>query len=399
MIKITSFMLIVFTAITLQGQNKLLSSVDESYNGTSWEKYAGSNYEYDNNNNLIAESYYNYDTGTSNWNLSYKTSYTYNASNKVTLSTDQSWNATTNMFENSYRETATYTNGKYTGGIFQKWVGSVWVNDSKTEITYGSNGLLESALTYKWIGSQWVVDTRDTLTYGSNNKISSDLSETWNGIGWNNSNKTLLTYDANNKIVINSYVIWDDITNSYKDDYRYDYVWDATGNRTSDTSKDVNNINYDYKQEYSYDTSSLMVNFANPFKDKTGVDYIFEDFPHVNKVLGYNSFSYDTATSSYILDRRTTYDYNNSIVLATEKFETANAAITVFPNPTQDYISIQTSLNTEIDTVIVTDLSGKVVLQQNQNTNKVNVQNLAKGMYLLQVFSRDKNWKSKFLKN
>ena len=393
--KITLFMLIVFTSITLQGQNKLLSIINESYDGASWQKYAGTNYDYDSNDNLIAESYYNYDLGTSAWKISYKTIYTYNVSNKVSVSIDQDWNATTNMLENSYKSSYSYSSGNLIGEIDQKWVGSVWVNEYKTDITYGGNGLLESALFYNWDGSQWVLDTRDTLTYGSNNKISSDLNEKWNGLQWVNSSKTNLTYNANDKIVTYSYTEWDVINGIFIERNSTDYILDANGNRASET---YTSTGYKSKQEYIYDTSSLMSSFANPFKDKTGVGFLFEDFPYVNKSLGYNFFTYDTATSSYIISGRTIYDYNNSIVLATEKFITANAIIKVYPNPTQDFLSIQTSLNNEIDKVIVTDLSGKIVLKQYQNSNQVNVQNLAKGMYLLQIFSGDNKWNSKFLK-
>lgn len=43
--KITLLMFIVFWAIALQAQNKLLSSIDEYYDGTSWQIYAGNNYD------------------------------------------------------------------------------------------------------------------------------------------------------------------------------------------------------------------------------------------------------------------------------------------------------------------------------------------------------------------
>jgi alpha-tubulin suppressor-like RCC1 family protein len=70
----------------------------------------------------------------------------------------------------------------------------------------------------------------------------------------------------------------------------------------------------------------------------------------------------------------------------------------IFPNPTKDFLSIQNLSNTTIDKIVVMDMSGKTILEQTQKSTKVNVQNLAKGMYLLQVFSGDKKWQSKFLK-
>ena len=81
-----------------------------------------------------------------------------------------------------------------------------------------------------------------------------------------------------------------------------------------------------------------------------------------------------------------------------EKKELTSNNILVFPNPAQDFINIETTLNTEIEKVIVTDISGKTILEQNQKTNQVNIQNLSKGIYLLQILSEDKKWQSKFLK-
>lgn len=86
-------------------------------------------------------------------------------------------------------------------------------------------------------------------------------------------------------------------------------------------------------------------------------------------------------------------------VLGVSSFNGNDANLfSIYPNPTKDFLSIQNLSNSEIDKVLVMDISGKIILQQNQITNQVNVQNLAKGMYLLQVFSGDKKWQSKFLK-
>lgn len=387
-------MLIIFT-ITAHGQNKLLSSLDQEYDGTNWLTYAGTNYEYDSNNNLIAETYSNYDYTNSKWEISYKDNYTYDVSNKVTEDINQDWNTLTNKFVNSYKDNYTYTNGKLTEIITKKWENSQWINDSRNTFTYNSNNLIETAIYYTWNGLQWVVDSRDQLTYNSINKIVKDLTEQWiNNSEWVNLYTALLTYNVNNKIITTKSDEWDTSNSVWVESERIEYEFDANGNRTRETSFS----NYGFKQEYTYDTSSQMSSFAHPFKDQTGLDYIFEDFPYVNKVMGFNRYSYDTATSSYTLSSRTTYNYNSSINLSTKQPEIANDKITLFPNPAKNFLTIQNESNTVIDKVIVTDISGKTVMQQNQNTTQVNVQNLAKGMYLLQAISGDKKQQTKFLK-
>ena len=56
----------------------------------------------------------------------------------------------------------------------------------------------------------------------------------------------------------------------------------------------------------------------------------------------------------------------------------------VFPNPTNDYVYIRASQ--KIDHVEVYDLLGKQVLYANQ-TEKVNLSSLSKGLYLIKVYS------------
>ena len=53
---------------------------------------------------------------------------------------------------------------------------------------------------------------------------------------------------------------------------------------------------------------------------------------------------------------------------------------------------------TTIDKIIIIDLTGKKVLQQTQSSNQVNVQNLAKGMYILHAFSGREKFTNKFVK-
>ena len=399
--KITLLLLIVFMTITTHGQNKLLSSIDEQYYNSTWNKSSGTNYEYDSNNNLITETRLDWNTNGA-WEVKEKTSYTYNANNKVTEELyKSSWDSPSNTIENSYKDTYTYTNGKLTEAIYYEWISSNWVIDGKTVVTYNANNLPNGFIWYDWNGTQWVNDERVTVSYNASNKLISEVTEEWIGAQWVNSYKTLYSYNSNNKMITTKSAEWDEFNTIWVENgSKTEYDWDATGNKTRETQyyKFSDGSLNQYKDEYTYDTFNLMSGFAHPFKDKTGLDYIFEDVPHINKVQGNNSYSYNQSTSSYTLNSRTTHNYNSSINLSTEQPEIGDEKITVFPNPTKDFLTIQNSSNTVIDKVIITDLAGKTILQQNQNTTQLDVQNLAKGMYLLQIFSGEKKNQIKFLK-
>jgi len=90
--------------------------------------------------------------------------------------------------------------------------------------------------------------------------------------------------------------------------------------------------------------------------------------------------------------------WQNSPGLGVNEAITTNAKISVFPNPTNSILNLQLPNNTTIDRITITDLTGKIVKDQTQNTNLVNVESLANGIYILQGFSGDDTFETKFVK-
>lgn len=70
----------------------------------------------------------------------------------------------------------------------------------------------------------------------------------------------------------------------------------------------------------------------------------------------------------------------------------------VYPNPTNDQLQIQLSNNQTIDKIIITDISGKKVFETNEFSFQINVENLANGIYFIEVISAKKSYKTKFIK-
>jgi fumarate reductase subunit C len=69
----------------------------------------------------------------------------------------------------------------------------------------------------------------------------------------------------------------------------------------------------------------------------------------------------------------------------------------LFPNPTSSILNIQTLNNIQIDKIVISDLTGKKVLEHTK-ANRVNVANLAKGLYVVEAFSGNEKWIRKFVK-
>ena len=72
--------------------------------------------------------------------------------------------------------------------------------------------------------------------------------------------------------------------------------------------------------------------------------------------------------------------------------------MTVYPNPAKNQINLQFPNQENVDKIVITDLTGKVILTQTTNTTQVNVASLSKGMYILQAFSGKEKFTSKFIK-
>lgn len=77
----------------------------------------------------------------------------------------------------------------------------------------------------------------------------------------------------------------------------------------------------------------------------------------------------------------------------------SNTKISLFPNPTNSILNLKLPNDTIIDKVNITDITGKIIKEQSQNTNSLNVENLANGIYILQVFSGEEKFEAKFVKH
>ncbi len=76
----------------------------------------------------------------------------------------------------------------------------------------------------------------------------------------------------------------------------------------------------------------------------------------------------------------------------------SNEKINTSPNPTASILNLNFSNDVIIDKIMVIDMSGKTVLQQNQNFTQINVEKLAKGLYIIEVHSQNGKFSSKFVK-
>ena len=75
-----------------------------------------------------------------------------------------------------------------------------------------------------------------------------------------------------------------------------------------------------------------------------------------------------------------------------------NTGLKLYPNPTCSIINIQSFNGVGLDKITITDLTGKIVIEQTQNTTQVSVEKLATGVYILNGYSEGNKFQEKFIK-
>lgn len=89
------------------------------------------------------------------------------------------------------------------------------------------------------------------------------------------------------------------------------------------------------------------------------------------------------------------------------KFTTENLSSDIFnqnelvlyPNPTQDFLYLKSSSNIIFDKFEIIDTTGKVLIQQKNNGNIIDVQTLENGVYFIYSYSNGNKFLNKFIKN
>lgn len=87
---------------------------------------------------------------------------------------------------------------------------------------------------------------------------------------------------------------------------------------------------------------------------------------------------------------------NCASVLSTEDFINNNA-VSVYPNPSENNLTINID-NENLELINIYNVTGKLLFSE-KNKNNIDVSNLAKGLYFIDIFTENNKYSEKFLKN
>lgn len=169
-----------------------------------------------------------------------------------------------------------------------------------------------------------------------------------------------------------------------------------------------------------YDLSSLVaISGSHSFTTRiTGntVEFIFENiqlpFDNANND-GYVSFKIKTKSTLNIGDSFSNkaeiyFDYNAPIItnnftttvqniLATAEINKKNNNVSIYPNPVKNVLNIHSK--NEILKAEIYDATGRILISASVKGNAINISELSKGSYFIKVFTKDKIFTQKFIKN
>lgn len=303
-------------------------------------------------------------------------SFTTNAPNALTngLLAFYSFENNNNSYDNVHNLTnsatpnPTYTTGKYGQGVDFGTGGGALTNTSMNSVF----NTAEYSIAF------WEKRTSNTIPYSTSFELF--------GSNYFRAFSTALS----NGYKINSNINWANEYVTYAATYHntwthYAFTWSIIGDGTKRMSFYVNGALVG-TSSIGYLTDALLEKFNSVIAIGNGTNA--DGSIHVQKAYT------GMLDEFYIYNRAITASevtmvMNNTagVVLSNENFNTKNLKATIYPNPTTDNFTIE--IENELKSVEIYSLHGQKVLTS--STKNINVSNLSKGIYLVQIEDENNN--------
>jgi hypothetical protein len=137
--------------------------------------------------------------------------------------------------------------------------------------------------------------------------------------------------------------------------------------------------------------NSILANWVFNLTDQYAVSYWYWTFPSAN-------FSQQSGNYQFIVTYQgntVTHNFYYGDLNVNENFE---QKFKLYPNPSNEFITVMSKDNSPIDTIGIYDLSGKKVLDFENPSSKINISSLQVGVYLIKIKSIGIEFTSKFFK-
>ncbi|MEA4986005.1 hypothetical protein SDC9_76059 [bioreactor metagenome] len=368
--------------------------------------------------------------------------YTYDENNNLVLEIAQTWDFTNQKWNNTTKVEYTYSNsGKVTGEIWYNGYNEdtmEWIKSRKVELDYNVDGTSALYADYEWniVNQSW------KLTYKTENRIDA-YGETVleQSIQWNSylkqeviNYKREKIYDEQRNLLsetyINTELYWDG------DQYQVSTDGEKTENTYSAAGQLLTNITYYYsngqfigdeKYEYVYNTTypeAVETEYVYSWNESTltwnkeGKGVLTSNFEvsRDNMILPFGDEGESREVEmyfSYMATELVQYEWSGEVsdwveeskvkvYFSQSEFSSVDDVdadhVTVYPNPVSDFISVRLNENTAAN-IRLYDLQGRKIYESPvNNQSKIDLSNLANGVYFYQIIRGQETVTGKLLK-
>lgn len=323
------------------------------------------------------------------------------------------------------------------------FVASKWVNLELYAYSYNGDKTAKESVKSVWdtVTPGWVNRLRHAFTYNAAQSQETDTTLIWKNNQWKDSFLLVYTYNANNQITYSLSQLWDTLSSSWKIVSHYSKTYNSDGTIAEYRSNlfDEGNPDDTYRTTYHYFTSCALpltlFNFTATFNGKaaylqwtTITEINTKNFVVQRSTDGTRFSSLGVVNAMGNSTQRTSYKFIDEGAVNAEanklyyrlqmidkdgKFTYSKIAIieiandrtfVIYPNPVKDLLLIKTNSSLNSTEIRISDQNGKIVLKQiaanmqEGMSNKINVANLKKGVYYLQLITGNDVQTAKFFK-
>ena len=344
----------------------------------TWMKGGRTIYEYNNNDQVIIETYYTGDDPFTSWNKTYKHEYFYDNNGRDTLKISYFWSSS-NVWQNRFQEKYYYsTSGNLdsTSAFYWESGQSKWYYGGHVLRNYNSNdGLLLMVDEYiDQSTNSWSGNEKSTYTRDFKNRIYSETYQWWDYLstgGWDNIVKAFNYYDVEGDL---------ENIESYEWDYSY-YYWELRNRYTT-----------------IFDTSISAQDIVLPLHyDIHGIGSKHYYYLKHKPIYGVNY--YRTNQNSWALSGDSTLYYYSDIYTSIDETE-KQPTISISPNPTTSFINIGGLDIQKKYQIRIYDVSGRLLIEKTISNAHLDLSSLNSGIYFLNISFKGRSvGKTKIIKN
>ena len=403
------------TTNTYNGSNLVTSTVSDTWTGIAWQNASRQTNNYDANGYLV--STLNELSPSGVWVNDSRETYTNNPDGTVNQQVTETWDVPTAAF----------------------------VNETRINYIYDANKMVTESTSATWNGTAWVNAERDTFTYDAQGRELTHLVENWNTNAWINETLTTSTFNTGGQLTTILNQSWNTGTNAWQNVFQGNYVYSVNGSlfqtviqtvpQGSTTLVNAQRSTFHYTTECVLPLTLLDFTAALSGKDVvlkwTTTKEINTSYFAIESSSDANNFQKIGSVKSANNLAQTAYQFTdaNPAGLATGKlfyrirmvdidgkFSYSKIAyvglplnvkgFSIFPTTVQNnlFLMFKSESSTKAGIRIIDGLGRQVYnqelnLQQSINQYNINVSTLTKGVYYLQLITKEGANTAKFIKN